>query len=200
MTSTPRISPLEAPYDPPVAEALTKMMPPGTGMAPLAIFRTLAHNLEVGRSMASLGGRLLASKQLDIGTRELAILRTTARCGAEYEWGVHVTWLARAAGLTDEQVYATVHGSADDPVWSETQALVVSLVDELHATSAVSDALWDALGARWDAPTLVELMVVIGFYHAISFVVNGAQVTPEVWADRFPAPRSRGGKTANSVT
>lgn len=186
MSPTPRIAPLEPPYEAPVAEALDKMMPPGTGMDPLRIFRTLAHNVRVGRRMASLGGGLLGRGQLDIATRELAILRTTARCGAEYEWGVHVTWLAKAAGLSDDQVSATVCGDATDPVWSEDQALVIRLVDELHDSSAVSDPLWARLSARWDEASLVELLVLVGFYHAISFVVNGARVVHEDWAARFP--------------
>jgi alkylhydroperoxidase family enzyme len=186
MSTTARISPLEPPYEPEVAKALAKMMPPGAGMDPLRIFRTLARNIGVGRRMASLGGSLLAGGRLDIGTRELAILRTTARCGAEYEWGVHVTWLASAAGLTEQQVSATVAADADDPVWSDEQALVIRLVDELHDSSTISDPLWTTLSERWDEASLVELIVVVGFYHAISFVVNGARVAHEDWAARFP--------------
>ena len=37
---------------------------------------------------------------LSLRHRELLILRTTARCGAEYEWGVHVQVFAAKAGLS----------------------------------------------------------------------------------------------------
>ena len=38
------------------------------------------------------------------------ILRTTALCGSDYEWGVHVAWFAAAAGLTPGETAATVDG------------------------------------------------------------------------------------------
>ena len=89
-------------------------------------------------------------------------------------------------GLSDEQVHATVQSDAAAPVWSPRQALVIRLVDELHESSAISDPLWTQLSAEWDEASLVELLVVVGFYHAISFVVNGARVQREDWAARFP--------------
>ena len=50
---TPRIAPLDPPYSPPVAAALERIMP--AGVAPLALFRTLAVNERVFlRVMASI--------------------------------------------------------------------------------------------------------------------------------------------------
>jgi hypothetical protein len=49
--------------------------------------------------------------------RELIIDRVCARCGCEYEWGVHAAAFGAAAGLSPEEVGATVEADADDPVW-----------------------------------------------------------------------------------
>lgn len=38
----PRIAPLEPPFDPELEATLRKWMPPGSGVPPLALFRTLA--------------------------------------------------------------------------------------------------------------------------------------------------------------
>src|SRR5262249_9440004 len=83
-------------------------------------------------------------------------------------------------------IRATVVGDANDPAWDEGDALLVRLVDELHDTGHVSDDLWAALALRWSVPQLLELLVLAGWYHVISYVANGARVALEEWAGRFP--------------
>ena len=100
----PRIEPLSPPFTAPVADDLTKLMPPG--VPPLALFRMVAHNPRVLRRMRR--GGLLDPGAITARDRELVILRTCARCGAEYEWGVHVTFFAAAVGLTPAEVAAAV--------------------------------------------------------------------------------------------
>ena len=51
----------------------------------------------------------------------------------------------------------------------------------------MSDALWDALAAHWTQPQLLELLLVVGWYHAIAFLLNGFRVEREEWAAVFPA-------------
>jgi alkylhydroperoxidase family enzyme len=114
------------------------------------------------------------------------IHRTAALCGCEYEWGVHATVYGEAVGLTPEALRATANGAANDPVWTERDALLVRLADELHATAHVSDQLWTALSAHWDVPQLIELLIVAGAYRLIAYVANGAQVALEEWAARLP--------------
>ena len=80
-----------------------------------------------------------------------------------------------------------MHGAADDPAWSERQSLLVRLVDELHDTGTVSDALWSKLAAEWQPPELVELVATVGFYHLVSFTANALGVELEDYGERFPA-------------
>jgi len=188
---TPRIPPLEPPYDPEIAAALAKMMPPGSPVEPLKLFRTLAHNFRIGDRFRVLGSGILSKGSVDPADREIVIHRTTARCGSEYEWGVHVTFFGRPLGLTDAQIAATARGGPDDPAFTERQALLVRMSDELHDTATVSDALWRELAKRWTAAQLIELVVTAGFYHLVSYVTNAAGVEREEWAERFP-PVSHG--------
>ena len=60
------------------------------------------------------------------------------------------------------------------------------LADELHHTARVSDPLWTALSAHWDAPELIELLIIAGAYRLIAYVANAAQVASEEWGARFP--------------
>jgi alkylhydroperoxidase family enzyme len=177
-----RLAPLEPPYAESTAATLAQMMPPG--VPPLLLFRTIAHNPRVLAKIRA--SNLLDRGSLERRSREIVILRTTARCGCEYEWGVHVSFFAARVGLGEAEIAATVHGNADDAVWSEAERALIRLVDELHDTSRVSDALWAELRRHFRDDQLVELVVLAGFYHTISFVVNGLGVALEPVAPRFP--------------
>ena len=182
--STPRIRPIEPPYTTEIQEAFKKVMPPG--MEPLNIFRTFAHNPEILKRQMALGAYLLNHGTVDAREREILIHRTCARCGSEYEWGVHVTAFARPLGFDDEKIRATVLGDADDAAWSERESLLVRLVDELHETSTVSDELWALLSEEWNDAQLVELVCVVGMYHAVSFMTNALGIELEGTGERFP--------------
>jgi len=193
-TEMPRIAPLEPPFEPSVDEWLRRWMPPGTeGVPPLALFRTLARHAELAERMRPLGAAILGHGRLTVRDRELAILRTSARCGAEYEWGVHAVGFAAAAGLDEAAVAATAAVAPADvaasATWRDADRAVIALADELHDGAAPSEATWQALSARLDEAQLLELLIVCGFYHAIAYVIAGARVPQEPWARRFPARR-----------
>jgi 4-carboxymuconolactone decarboxylase len=178
----PRIPLVNPPYAADVAEHFAKLMPPG--MEPLKLFRTVAHNPRVLGRMRR--GGLLDKGSITAREREIMILRTCVRCGADYEWGVHVMFFGQQAGFTQAQVHATVRGSHDDSAWNSQEQLLVRLADELHDTSRVSEPLWAQLSLHWQPAQLLELMMLAGLYHAVSYLVNGAGVELETNAPRFP--------------
>ena len=185
-THTQRIPQLEPPYDDEVARTLSRLMPPG--MEPIRIFRTLAHNHAILEKMLrGLGTYLLNYGTVDPLEREIVIARATARCGAEYEWGVHMAFFGRRLGLNEEQIASTVHGLPSDACWTERQSLLLRLVDELHETATVSDELWAELEVGWTPAQLIELIAIAGQYHAISFLVNALRIELEEGSPRFPA-------------
>jgi len=181
-TMTQRIKPVDPPYEEEVKEDFEALMP--EGVEPLNLFRTVAHNPRVLHRMR-VGG-LLDEGAIEPREREIVILRTTANCGCEYEWGVHATGFSAAVGLSDEQAAATVHGDQDDSAWSETDSLLIQLADELHETAGVSDELWTELEDNWEPDQLIELVMLIGLYHAVSFTANAFEVELEDIAKRFP--------------
>jgi alkylhydroperoxidase family enzyme len=179
-----RIAPLGPPYSDRVGEDFAALMPPG--MAPIALFRTLAKNPRVLRRVRR--GGLLDPGSITVRQREIVILRTTARAGAEYEWGVHAAFFGGAASLGDAEITATVLAGPDAPCWNEEEALLVRLADELHDEARPADGTWSALRARFAEDQLIELLLLAGLYRAISYVVNGTGVELEPGAPRFPAP------------
>jgi alkylhydroperoxidase family enzyme len=166
---------------------LMKWMPPGSNIEPLALFRTLAVHDELMSRMRPLGSGILGHGRVNPRDRELVIHRTCACAGAEYEWGVHAIAYGRPLGLTEEQIAATAHGTADDPAWSDDDALLIRLADELHDNCGVSEPMWTALAARFSDDQLLELVIIAGWYRLLSNVINVAAVDLEPWAARFPS-------------
>ena len=182
----PRIAPLEPPYEAEIETLLKKWMPPGAASEPLRLFRTLAVHDEMASRMRPLGAGILGHGRVEPREREIIIHRTCARAGAEYEWGVHVLAFGKPLGLSDQQIAATVNGWAEDPAWSEHDAQLIRLADELHDSCSVSDALWASLTERFSSEQLLELVITAGWYRLLSYVINGAGVEHEPWAARFP--------------
>lgn len=181
----PRIRALDPPYEPAVASCLAAMMPPG--QPPIRLFRTLAHNLTMTDAMRGWGayelGRTLS---LSMREREIVIDRTCARCGCEYEWGVHTAFFAERVRLSQPQVLSLVSGDATDACWSdERERLLIRTADALHDHASVDDALWNRLAATFSEPQIVDLLMLCGWYHAISFTANATGVQPEDGAPRF---------------
>jgi alkylhydroperoxidase family enzyme len=184
--STPRIAPLEPPFDPEVEAELARWMPPGSPVPPLALFRTLATDRPLARAMWELGSFLLSRRcALPLREREIVIHRVCARSGCEYEWGVHAAAFAAAAGFDEAELAATqASGAAAAAPWSDREELLVRVADELHDSGRVSGGLWTELARHYDQRQLLELLVLCGWYRLISLVANGAQVELEPWARR----------------
>ncbi len=178
----PRIAAVEPPYSEPVAATFDRVMP--KGVPPLVLFRTLAVNEKV--FLGLMASRLVERGSIPLREREIVIDRTCARCGSEYEWGVHVAFFRERAGLTDEQVAGTCAADPQTSAFPPRERLLLRLVDELHDTAQVSESLWQELRAEWTDEQLVELVVLVGRYHLISFVTNAFRLPRESYASCFP--------------
>ena len=184
--SAARIAPLEAPHPPDVAERLAKLMPKGWNGPALALFRLWARHQPMADALRPVGRYVLAHGTLDPRDRELLIFRTCARCGAEYEWGVHAVFFPPRVGLDAAQVAATRSARADDPVFAARDQLLLRLADELHDGASVSDALWSEVAAEWNDVQLLEMLLVCGFYHLVSFTANATRLPLEPFSAKFP--------------
>jgi len=179
--SAPRIAPIDPPYPQDVQAEFDKLM---RGTPPLLLFRTVASNPRVLQRM--MASSLLDRGSISLRSRELMILRTCARCGAEYEWGVHIATFGAKAQWTPAQTRSTVYGNADDTCWGLEDQLVIRLADQLHDTNRVDDTLWEEMSAHFAPDQLVELIMLAGLYHAVSYMVNATGVQHETFAPRFP--------------
>jgi alkylhydroperoxidase family enzyme len=182
---TPRIGALEPPHEPAVATQLRKMMPPD--VPPIALFRTVVRNLPMAEAMTLWGSyELSRALSLSLRDREIVIDRTCVRCACEYEWGVHIAFFAERARFDQDQIRSLTHGGADDPCWiTERDRLLIRAVDALCDHRDIDDSLWAALRDEFDECEILDLTMLCGWYHAISFTARAARVPLEAGSPTF---------------
>jgi alkylhydroperoxidase family enzyme len=180
-----RIAPVTAPFDDVAGPLLEQMMP--AGREPIGLFRTFVRNPATSAAIHGWGRHELSRDlSLSMRDREIVIDRTCVRCGCEYEWGVHVATFAERVRLDRAQVASLTHGTPTDPCWTDpAEIALIAAVDQLHERSQLDDATWAALAAHRSDEQLLDVLLLAGWYHAISYAANGARVELETWAPRF---------------
>ena len=179
---TARISPAVAPFPAAVSTALERIMP--DGVPPLSLFTTLARDERLFSRF--FAGALLDQGNLTLRQREIVINRTCALTGCEYEWGVHIAFFAAKAELTPAQVYASVHGAPNDPAWPESEQILLEVTDSLHGMNSICDDLWQRSRMHFSEEQMLEMIMLAGLYHTVSYLANSLKLAPEAFATRFP--------------
>ena len=167
------------------------------GLPPLNIFRTLARNEPLSRGFLALGGHVLRGGGIPAREREIVILRVGWRAQSEYEFGQHAI-IGQDAGLSADEVSALA--DSGPLAWSDDDAALIAMVDDLCDDDVVSDETWARLAARWSPEQLLDLLVLAGYYRLVSGLLNSAGVAledgtsgwPAGVAARLQAPREQG--------
>lgn len=150
---------------------------------PLNIFRVLSHHPKLFKRFNLLGGYILNKGLIPEREREIVILRIGWRADAVYEFGQH-TEIGLRCGLTEAEI-AGLAGA--DHQWSDDDAHLIAMADELAADDCVSDETFAALAAKWDEAQLIELVVTAGFYRLVSGFLNTFGVPLDEGVPGWPA-------------
>jgi alkylhydroperoxidase family enzyme len=184
----PRVAPVEPPFDEQTAAALEQLGPP------IALFRVFARRPERARAIHGWGSYYLSRQcALSLRQREIVIDRTAARCGADYEWAIHAAVFGGKAGLGAAQLRSLASGDASDECWDEPDRAVIAAVDTLHEASDLTDGQWRALVRAVGEDGAVDLMLVCGWYHAISYVARALRLPPEPGTEDAPRTQNHSG-------
>jgi len=100
--------------------------------------------------------------------REIAILVTAYRLDVPYEVAAH-TVAGRAAGLTDQEL--SVLACGNDTGFSATERAVIHYATEVAHERTVSDFTFAELREQMSETQVVELALVVAWYHLVTAVV-----------------------------
>ncbi|GAC58705.1 hypothetical protein GOHSU_46_00260 [Gordonia hirsuta DSM 44140 = NBRC 16056] len=169
-------------------ELLRRVVPPPN--RPPLLYLAMAANPAVLRAyvegpILGLHG-LLHTGQLPADERELCILRVTARCRAEHEWGVHVAYFGKTSGLSSVQVAATVLGESVEQPWTPRQRAIVTVADAMVDLRELTDTELAEIDGVLSVATRTEIVAIAAQYLGISATCRALGLPPEPGAPRFP--------------
>jgi AhpD family alkylhydroperoxidase len=134
----------------------------------------LVRHPELTKAFLPYNVHVLFGSTLTPRQREIAILRVAALADSPYEVEHH-TGMARAVGMTDEQISDALGGIAT----ADEEQLILRAVNELHTTSTISDSTWNALSVHMDERQLMDLVFTVGAYTTLAMAFNTFGVEPD---------------------
>lgn len=156
----------------------------GPDMSRFALFTTVARHERLLRPWLLLGRRLTLRAALPFADRELLVLRTAWNCRSAYEWGQHAR-IAVDGGLERAVVDRVPQGPAAAG-WDARQRLLLRAADELHREARLSEETWSGLAGALDERQLVELPMLVGYYHLVAYTLGALAIAPEPGGEPLP--------------
>ncbi|HEX3785486.1 MAG TPA: carboxymuconolactone decarboxylase family protein [Pseudonocardiaceae bacterium] len=148
---------------------------------PLNVQATLVRNPALFRPCTAYA-QYLTNGLLSARDRELAVLRTAVRCRSPYEWAHHYQ-AAIAAGVSAAEVDDLGKGIGD---WDPHEQALLDAVDQLHTASTITDETWRLLHAHYSEAELIELVMLVGQYHAVAYLLNTMGTQADEWLPPTP--------------
>ena len=138
---------------------------------------------ELMTRLQRLGEYLRYRNALGPRLTELAVLMTARAWSQPFEWAMHVGE-AEARGISRATIAAIARGRRPARMAAD-EAIVYDYLRELHATQAVSDAIYARAIAAFGEPGVVDLTAVGGYYATLAMILNVAR-TPVPAGERSP--------------
>jgi 4-carboxymuconolactone decarboxylase len=137
-------------------------------------YSAILNNPEAARNFAAFGGYVRFETPLDPRVKALAILTAAREACGHYVWTVNQR-AAKEAGLDDE-VIAAIHEYRAPAGLSASDASVVQFVLELLRQHRVSDATFDTLRSQIGDAAIVDVLVVVAYYHGLAHTLQALDV------------------------
>ncbi|WP_158970284.1 carboxymuconolactone decarboxylase family protein [Chachezhania sediminis] len=165
------------------------------GLSPGNLRLSMAHHPALAGRFQALAHEVLFGAEVALRAKEIAIMRTTARAGAEYPWGMHVAIYGDRCAL-DRDMCMELATAEDwqaltDLRWTDEDRLMVRMADELHEDADVADATWALMNERWPVSQVIELVFACGVYRLASYYTKTTAVPLEIGQAHFPEGHRR---------
>lgn len=128
------------------------------------VLKVLANSAALFRPFVLLSDGLNNRSKVPADVREAIILAAAARSAMSYEWAEHES-MARAAGLSDEQLAQLATPSPDPAVFTAQQLLGLRVLDELSGGAGLSAGTWRDITAEWGPDGALDLAAVVGWWN-----------------------------------
>jgi 4-carboxymuconolactone decarboxylase len=137
-------------------------------------FNAWLRSPEIGLKLQDVGAHIRFNSSIPKHLNELAILITAREWTSQYEWYAHHA-LAMKAGLDPKIADAIAAGKRPEGM-TENEAAIYDFCIQLHRDRKVDDAGFKRVKALFGEQGVIDLVIVSGYYVAVSMTLNVAQV------------------------
>jgi 4-carboxymuconolactone decarboxylase len=147
-------------------------------------FVALLRSPELMNRMQKVGEYLRYQSALEARLSEFAMLIVARHWTQQFEWAVHYP-LALKAGVASSTLASLAEGARPREM-HEDETLVFDFCDEVLRRHGVSDETYERAVRRLGERGLVDLMGLLGYFVAVSMVLNVAHTPPPAEAGVMP--------------
>ena len=79
--------------------------------------------------------------------------------------------IGRKAGLDDSEIERCKTGAGAEG-WTDTERLLISAAEELHAHNTITEATWTGLAEHYETLQLMDIVFAVGQYTLIAYALN----------------------------
>ena len=137
-------------------------------------YAALLNNPQAAGAFAGLGGYVRFETSLDPRVKALAILTAAREAGGHYVWTVNQRG-AKEANLSDDIIAAIREFRAPNGL-ADNDASVVQFVLELLRHHRISDASFEAMRAIVGDAGIVDVLIVVAYYHGLAHSLQALEV------------------------
>lgn len=137
-------------------------------------YAALLNNPQAAGRLADLGGYVRFETPLDRRVKALAILTAAREASGHYVWTVNLRGAAEAG--IGEDIIAAIHEYRAPVGLEPKDAVVVQFVLELLRQHRVSEASFEALRAQIGDAAIVDVLVVVAYYHGLAHSLQALEV------------------------
>ena len=146
----------------------------GRGYSARGPFAVMLRSPEVMLRAKAMGDYLRFRNVLPKRVSEMVILITAREWTQQYEWAYHYGF-ALEEGLAKSTIEAIAEGRRPEGM-KEDEAAIYDFCIKLHRNRKVDDADFNRVKALFGEQWVIDLVVVSGYYVAVSMTLNVAQV------------------------
>ena len=173
--TAPRVAPLPESEWTAEQRALVEQYAPDGN--PGNALRTLVRVPALANRLLPLLTYLADDSTLSPRHRAILILRTAWLTQSANHWATY----ASRGELTEDEVLRVAQGPGEnlDRHWSEFEAALIGLADELFRNSSITDATWNRLSDEYDLYNLADAVVTVADITAQSILFNALGIQPD---------------------
>ena len=129
-------------------------------------FNALVEAASVGQAVQALGSALRYETALSARQREIAVLELAVTERSPFEWIAHKA-VGRAAGLEDDEIAGLLEGIEVKTFDASEKVVRESVRSMLHGRD-LSDGLFERAASLLGVTSVVELVVLVGYYQMLA--------------------------------